>query len=151
MGATGKGVATDLPSLPISLKLQINKMHFSTHSRLPRPQPSSQKSYFWPWIPLGDRSHTSLEIVNLKGKEGIQGWRRRRVNSQVSRLLRKFGLSPKNPHHPELRITWSGFYSYGLSVFTTVPGTWQCHSADIKVCVLELVVLVKSWLCPLTV
>lgn len=32
MGATGKGAATNLPSVRISLKRQIDKVHFSTHS-----------------------------------------------------------------------------------------------------------------------
>lgn len=93
--------------------------------------------------PTWGQNPTSLEIVNLKvgikGKEGTEGWKRRKVNSQGSRLPGK-----SSDVAPKTTTTLSpGLCSYGLLVFfTTVPGTQPVR-------VLELVVWVQILALPL--
>lgn len=108
MGATGKGAAIDLPSLPISLKLQINKMHFSTCSPVfPISLELTEKAVSGLGPHLGTEPHL-LGDCELEGGNKRQGRYRgfEEKKGQQSGLQapgEKFRRGPKNPHHSEPR------------------------------------------------
>lgn len=130
-GPLGKGLPSISLHYPFHLSSKSIKCTFLLALPYAPSASSSQKKLSLALDPIWGQNPTSLETVNLKvgikGKESTEGWKKRKVNSQGSRLLGKSSdVAPKTP------TTLSpGLCSYGLLVFfTTVPGTRQCHSTS---------------------